>query len=721
VTAFEEAAARVAAGADHHAEAGALVRAMTRAEKLGCLDGDTPFWAGMTDMVSGGYYRHPWPAAAVERLGVPGLQFSDGPRGVVVGVSTCFPVSMARGATFDPDLEERIGDAIGLELRAAGATFYGGVCVNLLRHPAWGRAQETYGEDPHHVGEMGAALVRGVQRHAMACVKHFALNSMENARFTVDVTADDRALHEVYLHHFRRIVAEGVASVMSAYNSVNGTWCGQNAELLTDVLRREWDFDGFVVSDFIFGLRDAVASVQAGLDVEMPFAQQRAQHLPEKLRSGDLDEAEVDAAASRVVATLLRFWPALDRPGPEASVAASAEHRALAREAARRSIVLLRNEGGLLPLDPSALKRVAVIGRLAAVPNLGDGGSSDVHPPEAVTLLAGMRAALPGAVVVHHDDDASLAEGSDLAIAVVGFTKDDEGEFIGAAGAIDLAALFPPADHPTLGVGASSRPRAPLTGEPDERPAGRQPTAMAPGGDRSNLRLRPEDEALLRSVASHNSRTVVVVMGGSAVVMPWCGDVPVVLLTWYPGMEGGHALADVLLGAAAPSGRLPFAVPVDEDDLVAFDKDARSVTYDLFHGQWKLDRDGRAAQFPFGFGLSTTSFEVRDARLDTGSMEVTVTVANVGPRRGAEVVQVYGGCPSSSVPRPHRRLVGFRRVELEAGRSCQATVPLHLDALAVRQEGRMVIEDGEVVFTVADHAADPGIELDACFAAGVLT
>jgi beta-glucosidase len=161
---------------------------MTLEEKLGCLDGDTPFWEGLIDGIQGGYYEHPYPAAAVPRLGVPGFAFSDGPRGVVVGHATAFPVSMARGATFDPASEEAIGDAIGRELRAVGATFYGGVCVNLLRHPGWGRAQETYGEDPHHVGEMGAALARGVQRHAMACVKHFACNSIENARFKVDVT-----------------------------------------------------------------------------------------------------------------------------------------------------------------------------------------------------------------------------------------------------------------------------------------------------------------------------------------------------------------------------------------------------------------------------------------------------------------------------------------------------------------------------------------------------
>ena len=214
---------------------------------------------------------------------------------------------MARGATWDPILEERVGDAIGQELRATGANLTGAVCVNLLRHPAWGRAQETYGEDPHHVGEMGAAFTRGLQRHVMACVKHFACNSMENARFTVDIEVDEVALREIYLSHFKRIVDEGVASVMSAYNSVNGEWCGENRQLLTDVLRDEWGFDGFVISDFVFGVRNASASVRAGLDVEMPFRMARAQHLPGALERGEVTWADVDQAVERVVSTLLRF------------------------------------------------------------------------------------------------------------------------------------------------------------------------------------------------------------------------------------------------------------------------------------------------------------------------------------------------------------------------------------------------------------------------------
>ncbi|MEQ1703836.1 MAG: glycoside hydrolase family 3 N-terminal domain-containing protein, partial [Ilumatobacteraceae bacterium] len=228
ITTFDDARRAVAAGAAPAGAAAALVATLSEHEKLWCLDGDSPTWAGLKFLSEDGYHQSVFHGAELERIGFPGIRFSDGPRGAVVGNATAFPVPMARGATWDLDLEERIGDAIGAELRAIGANLTGAVCINLLRHPAWGRAQETYGEDPHHVGELGAALTRGLQRHVMACMKHFACNSMENARFSVDIEVDDVALHEVFLPHFKRVVDEGVASVMSAYNSVNGEWCGQS-------------------------------------------------------------------------------------------------------------------------------------------------------------------------------------------------------------------------------------------------------------------------------------------------------------------------------------------------------------------------------------------------------------------------------------------------------------------------------------------------------------
>jgi beta-glucosidase len=466
---------------------------MTLDEKLGCLEGDIDAWPGLMDMVSGGYHRRTFPAARVERLGLPGIEFSDGPRGCVVGEKTAFPVSMARGAAWDVELEERIGEAIGAELRTVGANFYGGVCVNLLRHPGWGRAQETYGEDPHHVGRMGAALMRGSRQHVMACVKHFAVNSMENARFKVDVIADERALHEVYLPHFRYIVEQGVASVMSAYNSLNGTFCGDNTELLTTILRDEWGFEGFVISDFIFGLRDAALSVKAGLDIEMPFRQQRTMHLRNDLATGKLTEADIDVAVERIVRGQLAYL-AVERPPVDPSRVCSPAHLALAREAATKSIVLLRNEGPLLPLDAAKLKRVAVIGRLAAVPNLGDGGSSDVIVPSCITPLDGLRAALPNAEFIHHDHDADAAVDADVAIVVVGYTSRDEGEYIDSAGTIDLMANHFPAMTDADREAIAAAPPSPRSEQTREfAPGGdrRSITLSAPTTRRSSVRLRP--------------------------------------------------------------------------------------------------------------------------------------------------------------------------------------------------------------------------------------
>ncbi|MGZ4795100.1 MAG: beta-glucosidase [Acidimicrobiia bacterium] len=702
---FSEAATRVAAGADPVAEATAMVAALTVDEIVDLLDGDVPFWPGLTDMTSGGYYRHAWPAACNERLGIPGFAFTDGPRGVVIGNATCFPVAMARAATFDLELEEEVGRVIGVEARAAGATYFGGVCVNLLRHPAWGRAQETYGEDPYQLGEFGAALTRGVQEHVLACVKHFACNSMENARFTLDVQADDRALHEVYLPHFRRVVEEGVASVMSSYNSLNGEWAGQSAALLTGVLREEWGFDGFVITDFIFGLRDPVLSVRAGLDVEMPFAQQRARSLRAALIVGTITREELSAPATRVVATLLRFADRVSAPAPPVDVLAAPEHRALARRVAQESVVMLTNRDALLPVDPATVCRVAVLGRLASVPNLGDGGSSAVHPPSVVTPLDGLRAAFPEAIVDHSDADATIARKADLVIVVVGYTKADEGEYIESGNAA-LFELFPPVDDPRVGNRA---PMPPLPPAPLAAELSADEATMAEGGDRRSLRLGDEDEALVEAVSAVNPRTVVAVMSGSAVVMPWIDGPASTLLLWYPGMEGGHALADVITGAVPPSGRLPFAIPHAESDLVHFDPDATTEVYGLFHGQWHLDRVGTAPAFPFGFGASTTTFALDGLHVGSAHDVVSVGVANTGGRDGVTVVQVYAGYETSAYERPAWRLVGFRRVELGQGGRVHVEVPVDLRMLEVRVDGAMVREPGAVVVRAAFDASDPGV------------
>ena len=701
-TPFDVAAEAVATGADALAAARALVAALTLDEKLGCLDGDTPFWPGLTAMMSGGYNTQAWPAAVVERVGIPGLHFIDGPRGCVVGPSTTFPAAMARGASFDPALEERIGVAIGAELRAAGANFTGSPCMNLLRHPAWGRAQETYGEDPHHVGEMAAAMVRGLQRHVMACAKHFALNSMENARFQVDVLADERTLHEVYLPHFRRVCAEGVASIMSAYNSVNGEWCGQDRVLLYDILRSEWGWDGFVITDFIAGLRDPVLSVQGGCNVEMPFAQQRAEHLAGAIADGRLDEADVDERVVETVATFLRFAAIIGGAAPTVEVAGPT-HRALAKEAATASAVLLRNEGSLLPVAATDLRHVAVLGRLATQVNLGDRGSSDVrYTPDPVTLLDGIQRALADAEVTHSADNASIAAGADLAVVVVGYTHLDEGEYIGSGLDEVLANHAPAMDHPTLGFGAGGSLSELAAASEERTTVGGGATDI--GGDRASLRLLPADEDLIAAAADVSDRVVVVVVAGSAVMMPWLESVPAVLHHWYAGSEAGTALAELLTGAAEPGGRLPFAVPADERHLVPFDRHAESFTYDLLHGQWWLDAQGHDAEVPFGFGLGYTTFALEAAHLVEG--DVVAGVVNTGDRAGSTVVQVYGSIPASEYQRPARRLVGFAKVHVAPGEHRDVRIPVDTAQLDVRVDGRWVTEDLPVQFEVGFHAAD---------------
>ena len=710
-----------APGDEPERRARAIVAGMTEDEKLWCLDGDAPFWAGLAYLAEAGYHKSPFRAAAVERVGVPGFAFSDGPRGVVVDQATCFPVSMARGATWDIDLEERIGDAIGRELRAVGADLFGGVCVNVLRHPAWGRAQETYGEDPHHVGEMGAALTHGVQRHAMACVKHFACNSMENARFAVDITVDEAALHEVFLPQFRRIVEEGVAVVMGAYNSVNGEWCGQSRALLTDVLRTEWGFTGFVISDWILGLRDAGRSLHGGLDVEMPYRMIRADHLRSDIEAGVASWAEVDRAVERVVATQLRFADVIAGPVPGRDVLANPAHRSLAREAAAKSVVLLRNEPvdgvPLLPLDVRRGTAVALIGTLATAVNLGDGGSSDVWAPEVVTVADGLRSALPG-VTVRVDDGAdtgraaSVASSSDVALVVVGYTRLDEGEYIGEFATAHLAHLFPGEDDPAL----VDRFTASIADERSVEPPGHAaPSAaaggFAEGGDRRSLRLHDHDVALIRAVAAGNPRTVVAVVAGSAVVISeWDQAVPAVVQSWYSGMEGGHGLADVLLGSIDAGGRLPFSVPRVESDLPAFDADAATFTYDAWHGYWHLARQGTPPAYPFGFGLSYTSFVLEAASCEAGDGELTVgaSVRNAGPRRGTDVVQVYAHREEPGRP---ARLIGFERIELAAGEAASVRLVIPLTALAERDVGThsMVVRPGSYLVRVARNAADDGI------------
>ena len=709
-TAFEDAVLSIQLGRDVTEVAEELYAELDDGERLWLLDGDTDFWEGLARFRSEGYNREPIVHGAVHRLGLPGTRFVDGPRGCVAGAATAFPVSMARGATWDVSLEEQVGDVIGREIRALGGNFFGGVCINLPRHPAWGRAQETYGDDPYHLGEFGAALTRGTQRWVMACAKHYALNSMENARFTVDVTADEPTLHDVYLPHFERVAEQGVAAVMGAYNSVNGEWCGQNEYLLTTVLRDTWGWGGITVTDFIWGLRDAAASLNAGMDLEEPFRQQRAMYLADQLQAEETSWAMVARAGVRLITAQLRSYVTREHADPPAQVVANDEARALARTVAARAMVLLKNEPvgdrPVLPLDPRSVRSIALIGRLADAANMGDHGSSDVCPPSAVTPLEGIRAAFPDAEVrlVEIDDVAAATEaaaGADVAIVVAGYDAQDEGEYIGpdSTATPELLSLFPPIPDDMVRVlGEAFAP-------------GEQSRGM--GGDRASLSLRPADVEIIRAVAAANPSTVVALVAAGAVLTEgWRAQVPAVVMMWYAGMEGGHALADVLTGAHNPSGRLPFSIPTSEAHLPFFDREAAAITYDRFHGQRLLDKLGVPAAFPHGFGLSYTTFAVRAVVVDSveeGKVALTVEVANTGGRDGIHVVQVYGR--SSSGPYAGELfLAGFAPLSVQAGSTTSVPVPVSLRPLAAwdaRERRRVLPEPGDVELEVGSHAHDP--------------
>jgi beta-glucosidase len=683
-----------------------LLAALTLDEKLGMMDADTPFWPGFVEMMGGGYADHTWNAGVVSRLNIPGIRFADGPRGLVMEGGTTFPVSMARGATWDPALEERIGEIIGYELRAMGGTLFGGVCINLLRHPAWGRAQETYGEDPYHLGVMGAALTRGVQKHAMACAKHYALNSIENARFKVDVTISPRALHEIYLPHFKRAVDEGVAAIMSAYNSVNGEWCGQNKTLLTDILKEQWGFDGYVLTDFIWGMRDAKKAALAGQDLEMPFQMHYHQHLKQLVENGQVPLDQINQAVSRLLRQQFRLLRSAtydpDQVGCES-------HRAVAREAAQKSIVLLQNEGGLLPLG--SFQKIAVIGKLADTPNTGDDGSSNTHPAYVVTPFQGIQQALDGQAEVLFEDGSDLerakhlAQQADFVLLIVGYNYKDEGEFLDQATKADLAKLYP-----------TPKPDEVALAQAHMQSLEQQVDAeFLSAGDRCSLTLHPEDETLIREISAVNPRTAVAVMGGSGIIMEnWRERVPAILMLWYPGMEGGHALADVLLGKVNPSGKLPFAIPKHADHLPFFDRDATAIEYDLWHGYRKLAHDGHTPAFPFGFGISYSLFEyanltlTKDQLNQSETLQVSLDITNTGPMAGDEIVQLYISAVDSSVERAPIELKAFTRTTLQPGETRRVDLEVPLSRLAYYDETQsvFVVEPLEYQVSVGAHSAD---------------
>ncbi|GHJ47646.1 glycosyl hydrolase [Catellatospora sp. TT07R-123] len=628
-----------------------------------------------------------WHLYGVPRLDVPPIMVADGPYGLrkehdgsdVDGKSepaTCFPTSSALAATWDPDLVEQIGRALGDEARAGGVSVLLGPGVNIKRSPLCGRNFEYFSEDPLLAGTLGAAWIRGVQSRGVgASLKHFAANNQERRRFNIDAAVDERALHEIYLAAFETAVAAGPWTVMCAYNRLNGVHCSQHEWLLTEVLRRRWGFDGVVVSDW-GAVDERVPGLAVGLDVEMPgYGGHNDQLILAALADGSLPEEVLDRAAARVL-TLIERTGQIRAGGHGYDRDA---HHALARRAAAEGTVLLKNEGGLLPLAPGT-GRIAVVGAFARQPRFQGAGSAGINPhrvDDAYTriceLVGEQVAYAPGYHRDRGDVDEELlaqarvtARDADTVLVFVGLTEGYETE----------------------------------------------------GLDRTHLALPAAHDALVHAVTAVNSRAVVVLANGAPVEMPWLRGVPAVVEGYLGGQAGGSAVADVLFGAAEPGGRLAETFPHRwEDNPSHAIPDAPAVTEyreSVYVGYRYYDSARVDVMFPFGHGLSYTTFAYSGLTLNAAAVEagepveVSVTVTNTGEREGSEVVQVYVNDCASTVFRPWQELAGFVKVRLRPGQSEQVTVVLPRRAFAFYDTARgdWSVEAGEFEIRAGSSSRD---------------
>lgn len=615
----------------------------------------------------------PSEAGGNKKLGIPATVFVDGPRGVFhYKGATAFPTTMARGASWDTELERRVGEAMGEEVRAIGGNYSGAVCMNLLRHPRWGRSEETYGEDPHHVGEMASALIDGIQsRNVQACAKHFAANSMENNRFGGSMNMDKRTLYEVYLPHFRKVVYHGVASLMSAYNKINGVYCGHNKMLLTDILRDDWGFKGYITSDWKYGLFDAQKGIEAGMNIEMPGHEvYNMKKVKKLLKEGKIKEQQIDTLVIPILRTKLLYASRKDTMSFSKKLMGCDKHTALAREVAEKSAVLLKNQDKILPLNKEKVKRIAVIGSVCDVHETGDHGSSGVRPSYIITPLEGIRNYFAGTSVeiltAPVEDTMSIrliCDKADAVIIVAGMTYLDEGEFIGNGKIRDR-------------------------NNPNKKSLGTSLGLLAIGGDRKYLHLHQKDIIAIHTASAANKNIIVSLVAGSAVtVEEWEPEAKGIIETFYNGMEGGNALARILFGDVNPSGKLPFTVPKLESDLPPFQSFDSVAQYGYYHGYTLFDKEQKMPRYPFGYGLSYTTFEISGLVVPKAvvtsweSVKISVKVKNTGTRAGGEIVQLYIHPPQNTVEMPEKLLRAFSKVYLEPGEEREVSLTIPYDEL----------------------------------------
>lgn len=632
-----------------------------------------------------------WYTKPVERVGIPAIMVTDGPHGLRkqreggdhLGLgdsvpATCFPPAVGLGSSWDVELIHRVGEALGIETAIENVAVLLGPGINIKRSPLCGRNFEYLSEDPIVSGVLGAAIVNGIQSKGVGTsLKHFAANNQENDRMRSSSDVDPRPLREIYLRGFQRVVQDAQPwTVMCSYNRINGVYASEDPWLLTDVLRDEWGFEGLVVSDW-GAVNERVAGIAAGLDLEMPSSNGVTDaQIVAAVQDGSLDESVVDVAAGRVIDLVRKSQAGAGSIEGPLDVDA---HHALAREAAGRSIVLLKNEGDLLPLRRDA--RIAVIGSFAAEARYQGAGSSMISPTRLDNALDEIRTLADGEV--------AYAQGFSVAVDVA----DDEtarlrDEAVAAASAAEVAVVF-------LGLPAR------LESE---------------GYDRTDIDLPADQLALLDAVVAANPNVVVVLSNGGVVALPFAEKVPAILEGWLLGQAGGGATADVLFGEVNPSGKLTETIPVRLEDSPAFLDFPGEFSHTrygegLFVGYRWYDARRMEVAFPFGHGLSYTTFAYGEASASVdaaGDVTVTVPVTNIGDRAGREVVQVYTSLPGSTVQRPVRELKAFASVALEAGETREVTLTVRREDLAYWNiaADRWVVEGGAYAVDVAASSRD---------------
>ena len=630
-----------------------------------------------------------------DRLNIPPWVLSDGPRGARVldknisAVST-FPVAMARAASWNTSLEYQVHDVISKEMRANKTNYAATPCINLLRHPGWGRAQETYGEDPWLLGEFGVAAVKGIERNnVMACPKHFALNSIENSRWVIDVSIDERTLREVYLPHFKKVIQKGKpASIMSAYNKVRGTYSGSNRELLTEILRNDWGFDGFISTDWMYGIYDGIEAINAGLNVEMPWQDEYSYDIIEEgIKEGKIKIEQIDNLVYNSLKTRLKYAFSYDSIEYNQKLILKSDHIELARKAAEESMVLIKNEK-ILPFKIMENMRVGVFGNLADLNNTGDMGSSNSSSPYVITPYQGIKNYFKNTdTEVIYDDGNNLdktikiAENLDQIIIVVGYTFKDEGEYIMSRGQ-----MLKSAEAKEL-VGVEGI-----------------------GGDRENLELSIKDYELITEISKVNDNVVVVYVGGSAINMnKWIDEIPAILFSWYSGMEGGNALAKILYGDVNPSGKLPFTIAKNDEDYPYFNPFTDTITYGYYHGYTLFEKYDKEIAYHFGHGLSYSNFLIDNFRIidnNTDKIVFSTDIKNNSKIKGKEVLQLYVGFENSKINRPLKLLRDFKKLELEPGEKKTVLLSVDIEDLAYYndEEKRWEVEDIKYNFYVGNSS-----------------